>query len=131
MDLSVCDVWCIDGPDLPALIQSKVNTFFWFPCSIQNFTTPARGAGKQVGFKILDALFPADAIATLAPIEKHLSVAEYLPNRSESGTPLLLLFLPLGFAALVPGFTAFMTVHKGFSPSVQLSCRVPSKSALS
>ena len=39
-----------------------------------------------------------------------------LAQRAEGGAPLLTLFLPLGFAALVPGFPAFLTVL--YTPSM-------------
>ena len=70
--------------------------------------------------EVLGASLPTDTVAALSPVEEHLAVAEYLVDGAESGTPLLPPFLPLGFAALVPGLSAFLTVH---NKSIRLSYR--------
>jgi hypothetical protein len=65
-----------------------------------------------MAFKVLDALFPADAITALPPIVEHFVVAENIIKRAEGGTSGLPLGLSPRFAALIPGFPAFLTVHK-------------------
>ena len=89
-----------------------MHTLLWFPASLQNFSPPPGGTRKQMAFKVLDALFPADAITALPPIVEHFVVAENIIKRAEGGTSGLPLGLSPRFAALIPGFPAFLTVHK-------------------
>jgi hypothetical protein len=89
-----------------------MDALFWRPLPIQDFPPPPGSARKKVAFKILDTLFPADTVAALPAIEEHLPIAEHLVQGTEGGAPFLLLFLPLGLAALVPGLPAFLTAHK-------------------
>ena len=112
VDLPVSDVRGVNRAHLATLPQGKVDAFHRLPLSVQDFPPPAGGTGKQVGFKVLDALLPPDAITALPAIEEHLPVAIHLVDGAEGGAPGLPLCLPLRFAALIPRLPALRTGHK-------------------
>lgn len=127
VNLSVSDMGCINGPNLPTLAQSKVGTFHGFPRLIQNLPPPVGCSRKQVVFKVLNTLLPSYPVTAFLSIEEHLPVRKYFVHRPKGITPGLFFRLPLGFAALVSRFMPFLACHKNkCSPFVQINCRVPS-----
>ena len=87
VDLPVSDVRGVNGAHLATLPQGKVDAFHRLPLSVQDFPPPAGGTGKQVGFKVLDALLPPDAVTALPAMKEHLPIAIHLVDGAEGGAP--------------------------------------------
>ena len=77
-DLAVIDVRRVNGADLAALPQGKVDIFPRFPLAGKNFPPPAGGARKQVALKVLGGLFPPHTVAAFQPIPEHIPKTENL-----------------------------------------------------
>ena len=111
VDLAVIDVRRVNGADLAALPQGKVDIFPRFPLAGKNFPPPAGGARKQVALKVLGGLFPPHTVAAFQPIPEHIPKTENLRQCAQAVISGLFPGLPGRFPALVSRLPALLACH--------------------
>lgn len=126
MDLSVCDMRSINGADFPSFLQGEMGAFLELILPVQYILSAAGSSREQMEPKVLGALLPSYAVAALLPMEEHLPIGEGLPQSAQVLTAGLLILQAAGLAPFVTRLLALLTSHNGYSPFVQINCRVPS-----